>query len=57
MRELERILQERGVVCDAREPDIVRVALVPLYNSFRDAAVFASELGRALQQMGRPNGA
>ncbi len=57
MRELERILQERGVVCDAREPDIVRVALVPLYNSFRDAAVFASELGRALRQMGRPNGA
>ena len=36
MRALEHALQERGVVGDAREPDILRLSPVPLYNSFAD---------------------
>uniref|UniRef100_A0A7S2HC62 Kynureninase n=1 Tax=Haptolina brevifila TaxID=156173 RepID=A0A7S2HC62_9EUKA len=36
MRELERALASRGVVGDAREPDIMRLAPAPLYNSFTD---------------------
>jgi kynureninase len=38
-------LPERGLVCDWRTPDIIRVAPVPLYNRFEDVAYFARTLG------------
>ena len=34
-------LQERGIVADHRCPDVIRVAPVPLYNSFDDVWTFA----------------
>jgi len=34
-------LQRRGVICDFREPDVIRVAPVPLYNGFHDVWRFA----------------
>lgn len=37
-------LLERGVVCDFREPNVVRVAPVPLYNTFHDCWRFADIL-------------
>lgn len=37
-------LAERGVVCDYREPGVIRVAPVPLYNTFEDVSEFASIL-------------
>jgi kynureninase len=40
-------LTNRGFVCDWREPDVVRVAPVPFYNSFADVWRFAD----ALQQV------
>jgi kynureninase len=35
-RRLFRYLDERGVVSDWREPDIIRVTPIPLYNRFED---------------------
>ena len=41
-------LAAAGIICDWREPDIMRVAPVPLYNSFMDAYIFAEEFFRAI---------
>jgi len=41
-------LEAQGVVCDFREPDVLRVAPAPLYNRFEDVTLFACALERAL---------
>jgi kynureninase len=42
-------LEADGFVGDWREPDVIRAAPVPLYNTFADAWEFAAALGRALR--------
>jgi len=39
-----KALEAAGIVCDFRKPDILRVAPVPLYNTFREAWTFARVL-------------
>jgi kynureninase len=39
--ELPAYLQAQGVVCDFREPNVLRVAPVPLYNTFQEVWTFA----------------
>lgn len=40
-RERFRALSERGVICDFREPNVIRIAPTPLYNTFLDVHRFA----------------
>lgn len=48
IRRVFQELERRGVVCDMREPSVLRVAPVPLYNSFTDVHRFIQILGEAL---------
>ncbi|KAJ5917093.1 Kynureninase 2 [Penicillium tannophilum] len=41
-------LQEAGIICDKREPDVVRVAPVPLYNTFSEVYTFVETFRGAL---------
>lgn len=41
-------LTKTGVVADWREPDVIRVAPVPLYNSFEDVFHFVARLKKAI---------
>lgn len=46
-RERFAALQRAGVTCDFREPNVIRVAPVPLYNTFHDAWRFAKLLSES----------
>ncbi|MFL6576964.1 MAG: kynureninase [Povalibacter sp.] len=43
-------LEANGYICDWREPDVIRVAPVPMYNSFEDVWHFVAALELALRQ-------
>lgn len=47
-KSLFKLLSTRGVVADWREPDAIRVAPVPLYNSFMDVWKFVEILKESL---------
>ena len=42
--------QQQGVVVDWREPDVIRVAPVPLYNSFEDVFQFGQLLAEVISE-------
>jgi kynureninase len=44
-------LGDHGIVCDWREPDIIRVTPIPLYNRFVDVYEFVDELTAALKEI------
>ena len=50
-------LEGHGVVCDFREPNVIRVAPVPLYNTFHDAWRFAEALRACLSDETRDRAA
>lgn len=41
-KKLHTLLNEAGVICDWREPDVIRIAPVPLYNTFTDVWQFVN---------------
>ncbi len=47
-RKLHERLTDLGVVSDWREPDVIRVAPAPLYNSFEDVYHFVERLNQCL---------
>ena len=42
-------LTKAGIIADWREPDVIRIAPVPLYNSFEDVWRFADILSTAIR--------
>jgi kynureninase len=49
-KSLFKAISAKGVIADWREPDVIRVAPVPLYNSFLDCWKFAEILKDCLQK-------
>jgi kynureninase len=47
-RKLFDNLMERGVITDWREPNVIRMAPVPLYNNFEDIYRFGQKLEDSL---------
>ena len=47
-KKLHTKLTEAGVISDWREPDVIRVAPAPLYNSFEDVYHFSQRLKKVL---------
>uniref|UniRef100_A0A7N5ZTT9 Kynureninase n=1 Tax=Anabas testudineus TaxID=64144 RepID=A0A7N5ZTT9_ANATE len=47
IRKIFEEIQKRGVTCDMREPSVLRITPVPLYNSFSDVHRFIETLGLA----------
>jgi kynureninase len=45
---LSEMLEEAGIVADKRKPDVIRVAAVPLYNTYEDAWNFVQIFKAAL---------
>lgn len=48
LKKVGAALKDAGIVADQREPDVVRVAAVPMYNSYTDAWRFVKEFKTAL---------
>ena len=45
----KRLRHEHGVIADAREPDVVRFAPVPLYSTYHDCWRVADALAETVE--------
>ena len=50
-KELFNKMTEQGVVADWREPNVIRVAPVPIYNSFTDVFNFGQIIEKSLEEL------
>jgi kynureninase len=50
-RALHQHLADAHIICDWREPDVIRVAPVPLYNTFLDVLTFVKALDTAHREI------
>merc|ERR1712226_238246 len=48
VKPINKELANRGVICDVREPDVIRVSPTPLYNRFVDVYKFVHHLKEVL---------
>ncbi|KAJ3130362.1 hypothetical protein HK098_002591 [Nowakowskiella sp. JEL0407] len=49
VRVISEKLRDMGIIVDEREPNVIRVAPVPLYNTHMDVYKFVSALGKILE--------
>ncbi len=47
-REVFEALKQEGIIADWREPNVIRVAPVPLYNSFEEVYLFGQVISKVL---------
>lgn len=50
LQKVSQRLQDAGIICDKREPGVVRAAPVPLYNTFTEVWMFVREFKAALAE-------
>lgn len=50
-RTLFDLITEKGVIADWRNPDVIRVSAVPMYNSYEDVYRFVHILKESLQEL------
>ena len=50
---ITNILHKRGVIIDWRKPDVIRIAPVPLYNTFEDCYNFVQIIKEVLNEYGK----
>jgi kynureninase len=48
MEKIGQAFKDEGIVCDQRKPDVIRVAPVPMYNTFEDVCRFMDILEKAI---------
>jgi kynureninase len=48
LHQVSERLQDAGIICDKREPGVVRVAPTPLYNTYSEVFNFVKEFKTAL---------
>eukprot|EP00927_Polykrikos_kofoidii_P076997 TRINITY_DN73996_c0_g1_i1.p1 TRINITY_DN73996_c0_g1~~TRINITY_DN73996_c0_g1_i1.p1 ORF type:complete len:453 (-),score=71.36 TRINITY_DN73996_c0_g1_i1:82-1440(-) len=48
---IHKQLAQRGIICDVRKPDVMRIGPAPMYNSFMDIYEFVSHLKDAIQEV------
>jgi kynureninase len=45
------LLKEKGIICDTRKPNVIRIAPAPLYNSYKDVYHFVKLLKESLEEI------
>lgn len=50
VKRIHERITSKGIICDVREPNVMRIAPVPLYNSFKDVFQFVEALKEAIKQ-------
>ena len=50
LQKVSQKLQDAAIICDKREPGVVRVAPAPLYNTFTEVWMFVQNFKAALQE-------